>query len=66
MQRLLMAMMVSLRKCSFCGKDVHLGQGVMYVKNDGTIYWFCSSRCRKSTLVYKRDARKLKWARKKA
>jgi len=37
------------------------GKGMMYVKNDGTIYWFCSSKCRKATLYLKRDARKLKW-----
>jgi len=35
----------------------------MYVKVDGTVYWFCSSKCRKSMLVFGRDARKLKWTK---
>ena len=34
---------------------------MMYVKNDGSILWFCSSKCRKSALKLKRDSRKLKW-----
>jgi len=34
---------------------------MMYIRNDGTILHFCSARCRKSLLVYKRDPRKLKW-----
>lgn len=33
----------------------------MHVKNDGTILYFCSRRCRVSTLSFKRDSRKLKW-----
>jgi large subunit ribosomal protein L24e len=34
---------------------------MMYVKNDGSILWFCSSKCRKNALKLKRDSRKLKW-----
>jgi len=33
----------------------------MFVRNDGTILWFCSSKCRKSMLNLKRDPKKLKW-----
>jgi large subunit ribosomal protein L24e len=51
------------RKCSFCGDDFPAGTGMMYIKNDGTILWFCSSKCRKSSLKFKRDARKLKWTK---
>ena len=53
--------MPKMHKCSFCGNEFLGGKGMMYVKNDGTVYWFCSSKCRKSMLVMKRDARKLKW-----
>jgi large subunit ribosomal protein L24e len=35
---------------------------MMYVKNDGSILWFCSSKCRKSS-KFGRDARKLKWTK---
>jgi len=34
---------------------------MMFIKNDGSILWFCSSKCRKSSLNFGRDARKLKW-----
>jgi len=33
----------------------------MYVSNDASIQWFCSSKCRKNALKLKRDPRKLKW-----
>jgi large subunit ribosomal protein L24e len=35
----------------------------MYVKNDGSILWFCSSKCRKNSLHLGRDARKLPWTK---
>jgi large subunit ribosomal protein L24e len=53
--------MPKARKCSLCGQDVPAGTGMMYVKNDGTILWFDSSKCKKSSLLFQRDARKLKW-----
>jgi large subunit ribosomal protein L24e len=55
--------MYSLKRCSFCGREVGLGRGIMLVKNDGTNLWFCSSKCRKSYTVLRRDPRKLKWTR---
>jgi large subunit ribosomal protein L24e len=36
----------------------------MYAKNDGTVLWSCSSKCKKNLLVLKRDPRKLKWTKK--
>ncbi|RLG99465.1 50S ribosomal protein L24e [Candidatus Bathyarchaeota archaeon] len=48
-------------KCSFCGHEFPQGTGMMYVRNDGTILWFCSSKCRKSALKLHRDSRKVKW-----
>jgi large subunit ribosomal protein L24e len=51
------------RSCSFCGEDFSPGTGIMYVKSDGAILWFCSSKCRKNSLKLKRDSRKLKWTR---
>lgn len=47
--------------CSFCGVAIEPGTGMMYVKNDGAILWFCSRRCYKNHVMYKRDPRKLKW-----
>ncbi|UCH37161.1 MAG: 50S ribosomal protein L24e [Candidatus Bathyarchaeota archaeon] len=47
--------------CTFCMKEFSAGYGMMYVKNDGTILRFCSSKCRRSMIDLKRDPRKLKW-----
>jgi large subunit ribosomal protein L24e len=49
------------RNCSFCGREFPQGTGMMYVKTDGSILWFCSNKCKKNSLKLKRDSRKLKW-----
>jgi len=56
--------MPRLLKCSFCGKTIEPGTGIMYVKEDGTILYFCSSKCRKNMLILKRNPAKLKWTEK--
>lgn len=50
-------------KCSFCGKDIKRGQGILYVKKDGTLIYFDDGKCQVNMLVLKRKAGKLKWAR---
>lgn len=52
--------MVKQAKCTFCGGEIEPGTGLMYVMNDGTILWFCSSKCLKNYRM-KRDPRKYKW-----
>lgn len=52
-------------KCSFCGNDVGVGSGLMYVRNDGSIMWFCSSKCLKNFRL-NRKPRKLPWTSKYA
>jgi large subunit ribosomal protein L24e len=37
--------MVEHYTCSFCGAAVEPGTGKMFVKKDGTIYYFCSTKC---------------------
>ncbi|MEM3403909.1 MAG: 50S ribosomal protein L24e [Nitrososphaeria archaeon] len=56
--------MLSTKKCSFCGLEIAQGTGLGFIKNDGSIFWFCSSKCRKNMLKLKRDPRKLKWTSK--
>ena len=51
-------------ECSFCGKDIDRGTGMMYVKLDGSILRFCSKKCRISQVNHKRNPRKLKWTTK--
>ena len=52
------------KSCSFCNRPIAKGSGTMLAKNDGTVLWSCSSKCKKNLLVLKRDPRKLKWTEK--
>jgi large subunit ribosomal protein L24e len=49
--------------CSFCGVDLKKGSGKMFVKDNGAVLYFCSSKCEKNSLKLGRDARKLKWTK---
>jgi len=49
------------KSCSFSNRPIAKGSGTMLAKNDGTVLWSCSSKCKKNLLVLKRDPRKLKW-----
>lgn len=53
--------MVEKRNCSFCGEDIEPGTGKMYIKKDGTIFYFCSGKCQKNSLKLKRTPRETKW-----
>ena len=48
-------------KCSFCGNDIEKGTGMMFVQNDGRIFYFCSRKCEKNLFKLKRVARNVKW-----
>jgi len=48
------------RKCSFCGEGIEPGTGKMFVKRDGTIYYFCSSKCEKN-MALGRIPRRVEW-----
>ncbi len=50
-----------MTKCIFCGSEESAFKGVHLIKNDGSISYFCSSKCRKNALKLGRDKRKLKW-----
>ncbi|MFQ5710790.1 MAG: 50S ribosomal protein L24e [Candidatus Geothermarchaeales archaeon] len=56
--------MVITYRCAFCGHEIPPRSGTIYVKNDGTVYRFCSRRCRVNVLLFKRDPRKFKWTAK--
>ncbi len=53
-----------LRNCSFCGSKMEPGSGTLYVRNDGTMSWFCSKKCRKNALELGRNPRRMKWVMK--
>ena len=47
--------------CSFCGKEIQKGKGIIYAKADGKVLYFCSSKCKKNALGLKRLGRYWKW-----
>ncbi len=55
--------MVIKRVCTFCGEEIEPGTGSMYVKKDGTVYYFCSSKCRKNFLKLGREPRRVRWTK---
>lgn len=53
--------MVVRRTCSFCAGDIEPGTGFMFVKRDGTVFFFDSSSCRKQQLHLGRVGHRLRW-----
>ncbi|HLB70836.1 MAG: 50S ribosomal protein L24e [Candidatus Methanoperedens sp.] len=49
------------RKCSFCGGGIEPGTGKLYARKDGTVFYFCSSKCQNNSDLG-RIPRKVKWA----
>lgn len=49
--------------CSFCSYEFGKGSGILYAKKDGTIFYFCSSKCRKNQLELGREGRRQKWTK---
>ena len=47
--------------CTFCGSDIRKGSGKIYVRDNGQVLNFCSSKCEKNMLKLGRDNRKFKW-----
>ncbi len=47
--------------CSFCGREIEPGTGKMYILRDGTVYYFCSSKCQKNMIELRRIPRKVRW-----
>jgi large subunit ribosomal protein L24e len=55
--------MVERRVCTFCGIDIEPGTGRMYIKKDGIVYQFCSSKCFKNMVELGRVPRRTTWTR---
>ncbi len=51
------------RACSFCGEDIEPGTGKMFIRRDGTIHFFCSSKCERNLLHLGRVPRWTAWTR---
>jgi large subunit ribosomal protein L24e len=48
------------RTCDYTGEEIEPGTGVMYVKTDGTVLHFVSSKAEKNYFMG-REARDLEW-----
>jgi len=55
--------MVQRRTCSFCGEEIEPGTGKMFIKRDGTVFFFCTSKCQKNLLHLGRVPRRVPWTR---
>lgn len=51
-----------MTKCVFCGKEEKDFKGTSLIKNDGSVNYFCSSKCMKNSGNLNRDKRKVRWA----
>jgi large subunit ribosomal protein L24e len=54
---------MDIHECTFCKTEIEPGTGKMFVKRDGSLYYFCSSKCEKNMLKLGRVARKTEWTR---
>jgi len=52
--------MVEQRNCSFCGNAIEPGTGKMFVRRDGTVYYFCSTKCQNNFRLG-RASRRVPW-----
>ncbi len=41
-------------KCSYCQNEIEKGTGIMYVRKTGAIKYYCSKRCMKFDVKYKK------------
>lgn len=48
--------------CAFCGNNVKEGKGIMVVKNNGEVFYFCSHKCYAN--FHMRNPAKVKWTKK--
>ncbi|MBN1167920.1 MAG: 50S ribosomal protein L24e [Methanospirillaceae archaeon] len=52
--------MADVYTCSFCGKEIEPGTGKMFVRLNGTVFYFCSTKCQKNFNL-KRIPRRIRW-----
>jgi large subunit ribosomal protein L24e len=49
-----------MTQCSFCKKQYEIPRGMTIVQKDGSLRYYCSSKCRKNSNMG-RDSKKLTW-----
>jgi large subunit ribosomal protein L24e len=53
--------MAETKKCSFTGKPIPPGTGMMYVKKTGQVLYFINSKAKKNYLNLNRIPARTKW-----
>jgi large subunit ribosomal protein L24e len=54
--------MVDRRNCNFCGNIIEPGTGKMYVKIDGSVFFFDKHKCFVNLVELKRVPRETRWS----
>lgn len=52
---------MAIAKCIFCGVEQEDFMGTYFIKNDGLVHYYCSSKCYKNHLKLHRDKKKVRW-----
>lgn len=52
---------MALARCVFCGKEYEDYTGTYLITNDGTMHYYCGTKCFKNQRKLGRDKRSLKW-----
>ncbi|MDP2973996.1 MAG: 50S ribosomal protein L24e, partial [Candidatus Diapherotrites archaeon] len=50
-----------MAKCSFCGNAIKPATGLLFVKKEGTAFFFCSRKCERNMFFLKRKPIATKW-----
>ncbi len=53
-------------KCSYCQEEIEKGTGIMYVRKTGALKYYCSKRCMKMDVKFKKKQKEVKAMPKKA
>ena len=54
--------MVDRRNCNFCGNIIEPGTGKMYIKIDGSVFFFDKHKCFVNLVELKRVPRETRWS----
>lgn len=52
-----------MSNCNFCGVAIEQGTGKMYIKKDGTVLHFDSSKCQRNQIGLGRINRNVRWTK---
>ena len=54
--------MVERRNCNFCGNSIEPGTGKMYIRTDGSVFYFDRHKCFVNFVELKRIPRETQWS----